>query len=44
MYPVTNIKLPDAFNELEIPKALQLNPKEINDYKDEWINEWLNAS
>ena len=19
-------------------------PKEINDYKDEWINEWLNAS
>ena len=29
MYPVTNIKLPDAFNELEIPKALQLNPKEI---------------
>ncbi len=44
MYPVTDIKLPDAFNELEIPKALQLNPKEINDYKDEWINEWLNAS
>ncbi len=44
MYPVTNIKLPDAFNELEIPKALQLNTKEINDYKDEWINEWLNAS
>ena len=44
MYPVTNIKLPDAFNELEIPKALQLNPKEINDYKDDWINEWLNAS
>ena len=44
MYPVTDIKLPDAFNELEIPKALQLNPKEINDYKDDWINEWLNAS
>ena len=44
MYPVTDIKLPDAFNKLEIPKALQLNPKEINDYKDEWINEWLNAS
>ena len=44
MYPVTNIKLPNAFNELEIPNALQLNPKEINDYKDEWINEWLNAS
>jgi len=44
MYPVTNIKLPDAFNELEIPKALQLNPKQINDFKGRWINEWLNAS
>ena len=43
MYPVTNIKLPDAFSKLEIPKTLQLNPKEINDYKDEWINEWLNT-
>ena len=44
MYPVTNIKLPEAFNELEIPKALQLNPKKINDFKGRWINEWLNAS
>ena len=44
MYPVTNIKLPDAYNELEIPKPLQLKPKDINDNKEKWIDEWLNAS
>ena len=30
MYPVTNIKLTDAYNELEIPKPLQLKHKDIN--------------
>ena len=44
MYPVTDIKMPEAFNKLEIPKLLQLDPKDINDNKDAWINEWLNAS
>ena len=44
MYPVTNIKLPNAYNELEIPTPLQLNPKDINDNKEKWIEEWLNAS
>ena len=44
MYPVTNIDLPDAYNKLEIPKPIQLEPKNINDNKEEWINEWLNAS
>jgi len=45
MYPVTNINnLPDAFKNLTIPKVIQLNPKEINDNKENWINEWLNAS
>ena len=44
MYPVTNINLPDAYKHLDIPKALQLDPKDINDNKQEWINEWLNAS
>ena len=44
MYPVTNVEMPEAFNKLEIPKLLQLNPKDINDNKDAWINEWLNAS
>ena len=44
MYPVTNINLPEAYNELEVPKPLQLAPKNINDNKEAWINEWLNAS
>jgi len=44
MYPVTDVEMPEAFNKLEIPKFLQLDPKDINDNKDIWINEWLNAS
>ena len=45
MYPVTNINnLPNAFKNLQIPDALQLNPKLINDNKDDWISEWLNTS
>lgn len=44
MYPVTDVEIPEAFNKLEIPKFLQLDPKDINDNKDAWINEWLNAS
>ena len=43
MYPVTNIKLPDAYDGLEIPTPLQLQPKDINDNKEKWIDEWLNA-
>ena len=45
MYPVANNSvLPDAFNQLEIPEILLIDPAEINKNKDEWINEWLNAS
>jgi thiamine transport system substrate-binding protein len=45
MYPVTNIKdLPEAFDKLNIPKFIQIDPKEINKNKEKWINEWLNAS
>ena len=44
MYPVTNVELPEAYNKLKIPKPLQLNPQDINDNKEIWINEWLNAS
>ena len=36
--------LPDAFKNLEVPKYLQLNPEEINNKKEKWIDEWLNAS
>ena len=45
MYPVAaDSILPEAFNKLEIPSLLQMDPAEINKNKDEWINEWLNAS
>ena len=45
MYPVTNIdSLPEAFINLDIPEYIQIDPKEIDANKDEWINEWLSAS
>ena len=45
MYPVTNKNnLPEAYNLLNIPKALQIDPSSINDNKNIWIEEWLNAS
>ncbi len=45
MYPVTNIKdLPEAFDKLNIPNFIQMDPKEINKNKEKWIDEWLNAS
>ena len=45
MYPVTNkTNLPEAYNSLNIPKALQIDPSSINDNKNIWIDEWLNAS
>ena len=45
MYPVANIKdLPEAFDKLDVPNFIQMNPKEINKNKEKWIDEWLNAS
>ncbi|MDA9742417.1 thiamine ABC transporter substrate binding subunit [Pelagibacteraceae bacterium] len=45
MYPATNIKgLPEAFDKLDIPNFIQMDPKEINKNKEKWIDEWLNAS
>ena len=45
MYPVTNIKnLPEAFEKLNVPNFIQMDPKEINKNKEKWIDEWLNAS
>ena len=44
MYPVTNIELPKSFKKLKVPQVLQIEPEEINKNKEEWINEWLNAS
>ena len=45
MYPVTNIKdLPEAFDKLDVPNFIQMDPKEINKNKEKWIDEWLNLS
>ena len=45
MYPVIKInKIPEAYQSLEIPKALQIDPVIINSNKEIWIEEWLNAS
>ena len=45
MYPVkSSTVLPDAFNKLKIPEALQIDPEEIDNNKEKWIDEWLNAS
>jgi len=45
MYPITNKKdLPEAFDKLDVPNFIQMDPKEINKNKEKWIDEWLNAS
>jgi thiamine transport system substrate-binding protein len=45
MYPVIKINdLPEAYKSLEIPKVLQIDPTIINTNKEDWIEEWLNAS
>ena len=45
MYPVIKINdLPEAYKSLEIPKVLQIDPIIINTNKEDWIEEWLNAS
>jgi thiamine transport system substrate-binding protein len=45
MYPVIKINnLPKAYQSLEIPKPLQIDPSIINANKEIWIEEWLNAS
>ncbi|WP_024872664.1 thiamine ABC transporter substrate binding subunit [Tolumonas lignilytica] len=43
MYPVTNIPLPDGFNQHETPaKTLQIDPQKLGERK-RWIKEWLQA-
>ena len=44
MYPVTKVKdLPKAFDNLKVPKFIQIDPKEINKNKEKWIDEWINS-
>ena len=45
MYPVIKINnLPEAYQSLEIPEPLQIDPSIIRNNKEIWIEEWLNAS
>ena len=47
MYPVINLKdqLPEAYSKISIPdKSLQIDPIILNQNKEKWIEEWLNAS
>ena len=44
MYPVNvDTILPEAYDLLDRPKVIQIDPAEINKNKEDWINEWLNA-
>lgn len=44
MYPVTKINnLSNAFQLLEVPNPLQIDPTIIRKNKENWIEEWLNA-
>ena len=44
MYPVTNIKLPEAYKLLnQSNNKLLIKPELVHKSKKEWINEWLNS-
>ena len=44
MFPVTNIKLPDTFENLNKPsKALLMNSDDIENNRKKWISEWRRA-
>jgi len=47
MYPVINIKnkFPEAYNKIHLPtKSLQIDPTVLNNNREKWIKEWLDAS
>ena len=47
MYPVIDIEdqLPDAYKKIDIPKkSFQIDPLILDNNKEMWIMEWLNAS
>ena len=44
MYPVTNVKLPDGFNQNETPvQTLQVDTQQIATQRKVWVKEWLQA-
>ena len=44
MYPVTDVQLPDAFQQLNVPaKSLSFSADKIDSNRKSWIREWQNA-
>ena len=44
MYPVTEVKLPEGYKTLTLPKqALSYTPEEVAKMRKLWIREWQNA-
>jgi thiamine transport system substrate-binding protein len=45
MYPVTQVALPEGFNNLVKPQtALQFTPQQVATDRQNWINAWLRAA
>jgi thiamine transport system substrate-binding protein len=44
MYPVTDVALPNAFEQLNVPeKSLSFSAEKIDSHRKSWIREWQNA-
>ncbi len=44
MFPVTQVEIPEIFNQISMPKKVHLFPFEISENnRSEWTNEWLRA-
>lgn len=44
MYPITNVPLPDGFEQLTVPgKSFYFSAGEVEDNSKSWIKEWRNA-
>ena len=44
MFPVTNVEIPDMFNQIPLPSKVHLFPFETAEkYRSDWTNEWLRA-
>lgn len=44
MYPVTDIPLPDGFNQMITPdKTLEFSSQQVDAQRSQWVNEWLRA-
>lgn len=44
MYPVTDVPLPEGFNQLNKPDiSLEFPPQQVEAQRAQWVNEWLQA-